>query len=135
MPALAAASAPHLFESLIARVPAVEGKDASDFDWALHPGGAKVLTSCQKTLGLGADHLRASYDVYRKHGNSSSATVFSVLNRLRQMGYGREHVVGCAFGPGVAVEMCVLRKAEGLGGQAYVHADVASEFTSSSDSE
>lgn len=116
-------------------MPAVESKDAADFDWALHPGGAKVLTSCQKTLGVSAEHLRASYDVYKNHGNSSSATVFSVLNRLREMGRGREHVVGCAFGPGVAVEMCVLRKAEGLGGRAFVYADVASGSGSSSDSD
>lgn len=115
MPAIAAASAPQLFKSLIARVPTVECKDASNFDWALHPGGAKVLTGCQKMLGVSADHLRASYDVYRNHGNSSSATVLSVLDRLRQIGCGRDHVVGCAFGPGVAVEMCVLRKAKGLG--------------------
>lgn len=106
---------------------------AADFDWALHPGGAKILTSCQKTLGLTVDHLRASYDIYRTRGNSSSATIFSVLNRLRQpdMGEGRENVVACAFGPGIAVETCILKRAK----DAPVHADVSSLSVASSDSE
>ena len=69
-----------------------------------------MITGVQKLLNLTPDHLRASYDVYKNHGNSSSATLFSILDRLRQMGEGREHAVACAFGPGVTVEMCVLRK-------------------------
>ncbi|PSR73495.1 hypothetical protein PHLCEN_2v10787 [Hermanssonia centrifuga] len=114
VPALASTSAPPLLNSLLPRIPSLADRAIplapQDFDWALHPGGAKVLTSVQKLLGLTPHHLRASYDVYKNHGNSSGATIFSVLNRLRDMGEGREHVVGCAFGPGVAIEMCVLRR-------------------------
>jgi len=42
----------------------------------------------------------ASYEVYMNHGNSSSATIFSVMNTLRQSGSkdAREDVVACAFG-------------------------------------
>lgn len=106
---------------------------AADFDWALHPGGAKVLTNCQKVLGLSADHLRASYDTYKTKGNSSSATIFSVINRLRQpdMGEGREKIVACAFGPGVAIETCILKRVK----DAPLHADVSSLSIPSSDSE
>lgn len=116
VPALASTSAPPLLNSLLPRIPSLTLKETTpgpaDFDWALHPGGAKVLTSVQKLMGLSPQHLRASYDVYKTHGNSSGATIFSVLNRLRSpdMGPGKEHVVGCAFGPGVAIEMCVLRR-------------------------
>ena len=104
----------------------------ADFDWALHPGGLKVLTSVQKLMGLSAHHLRASYDIYKNHGNTSGATIFSVMNTLRtpKMGPGKEHVVACAFGPGVAIEMCVLRRR----GAGVVGAELG-DSASSSDSD
>lgn len=95
----------------------------ADFDWAMHPGGATILTGAEKALGITPEHMRASYDTYINHGNSSSATILSVLNRLRQKdmdemtpgGRGpRDHVVGCAFGPGISVEMCMLRRHQGV---------------------
>lgn len=114
VPALTATSVPPLFNSLLPRVPSLHLRPTppipQEFDWALHPGGAKVITGVQKLLSLTPHHLRASYDVYKNHGNSSGATIFSVLNRLREMGDGREHVVACAFGPGVAVEMAIFRR-------------------------
>ncbi|KAH7097189.1 polyketide synthase [Auriculariales sp. MPI-PUGE-AT-0066] len=90
----------------------------ADFDWAMHPGGLKIMTGAEKALGITAKHMRASYDTYKNHGNSSSATIFSVLDRLRQkdMDVGapderpRDYVVGCAFGPGITVEMCMLKR-------------------------
>lgn len=81
-----------------------------DFDWALHPGGSTIITSVEKAMKLTPEHLRASYETYINHGNSSSATVFSVLDRLRKMGAGKEHVVSCAFGPGIAIEMMLLKR-------------------------
>ncbi|KAL2149343.1 hypothetical protein VTH82DRAFT_8691 [Thermothelomyces myriococcoides] len=97
---------------------ATEPKPA-DFDWAMHPGGATILTGAEQALGITPVHMRASYDTYINHGNSSSATIFSVLDRLRHKdmdalapsaGGVKEHVVGCAFGPGITVEMCMLRR-------------------------
>lgn len=102
----------------------------ADFDWAMHPGGATILTGAEKALGLTPEHMRASYDTYMRHGNSSSATILSVLDRLRRKdmdalappggggnggnggdgGGPKEYVVGCAFGPGITVEMCMLRR-------------------------
>lgn len=91
----------------------------ADFDWAMHPGGATILTGAEKAMGLMPEHMRASYDVYMNHGNSSSATIFSVLDRLRSKDMDactpndrgpKEYVVGCAFGPGVSVEMCMLKR-------------------------
>lgn len=60
-------------------------------------------------MNLTPEHLRASYEIYMKYGNSSSATVFSVLNKLRES-EGKEKVVACAFGPGIALEMMILRR-------------------------
>lgn len=69
-------------------------------------------------MSITPEHMRASYDTYINHGNSSSATIFSVLDRMRMKdmdelapgGRVKDFVVGCAFGPGIAVEMCVLKR-------------------------
>lgn len=82
----------------------------SKFDWAIHPGGAAILQGAQRTLHLTDDHIRASLEVYRSYGNSSSPTVLIVLDKLRQMGEGRDHVVATSFGPGLAIEMCVMKR-------------------------
>ncbi|KXJ97320.1 chalcone and stilbene synthase [Microdochium bolleyi] len=92
--------------------------EAADFDWAMHPGGATILTGAEKALSLSPEHMRASYDVYINHGNSSSATIFSVLDRFRHKdmdelapgGRVRDFIVGCAFGPGITVETCMLKR-------------------------
>lgn len=60
-------------------------------------------------MNLTPEHLRASYEIYMKYGNSSSATIISVLNKLRES-EGKEQVIACAFGPGIALEMMVLRR-------------------------
>jgi len=136
VPTLASTAAPVLFDALIPRIPSLnDGKvapTAADFDWVLHPGGLKVIMQVQKTMGLKPEHLRASYDVYKNHGNCSGATIFSVLNRLREpdMGEGRDNVLACAFGPGVAIEMCVFKRH-----RPRSLADVSAASTSSSNSD
>ncbi|KAB5583078.1 chalcone and stilbene synthase domain-containing protein [Coniochaeta sp. 2T2.1] len=114
------------YEALIADLPALaEGyEQPKDFDWAMHPGGATILTGAEKALEISAEHMRASYDTYINHGNSSSATIFSVLDRLRGKemdalapgGRVKDYVVGCAFGPGITVEMCMLKRNLGARG-------------------
>lgn len=94
-----------------------EALSATDFDWALHPGGSTILTGVEQAMKLTPEHMQASYEIYMKYGNSSSATIMSVMNRLRKIDGGKEHVIACAFGPGISLEMMVLkrpRKPEGL---------------------
>ncbi|KAI1002225.1 hypothetical protein K3495_g5976 [Podosphaera aphanis] len=108
------------FEALMASLPNMPPnyKEAADFDWALHPGGSTILTGVEKMMGLTPEHMRASYDTYINHGNSSSATIFSVMTRLRDKdmdecapgGKVKDFVVGCAFGPGVSIETCMLKR-------------------------
>jgi hypothetical protein len=81
-----------------------------DFDWAIHPGGAAILHGAQKSLQLSDDHIRGSLKVYRSHGNSSSPTVLVVLDELRRMGKGRDNVVATSFGPGLTIEMCMMKR-------------------------
>lgn len=81
-----------------------------DFDWALHPGGMAIIEGVRVAIGLSEDHLRASYDVYKRHGNISSVAVLAVLERLRHMGDGRDDIIACSFGPGLMIEMARLRR-------------------------
>lgn len=84
----------------------------------MHPGGATILSGAERAMEITPHHMRASYDTYINHGNSSSATIYSVMDRLRSTkmdevapeGRPREYVVGCAFGPGISVEMCMLKR-------------------------
>ncbi|KAI9743073.1 MAG: hypothetical protein M1818_003368 [Claussenomyces sp. TS43310] len=120
VPKLAAAVVSPAFENLKASVPDLPAdyRSADAFDWALHPGGASILSGVEREMGVSPEHMRASYDTYINHGNSSSATIFSVLDRLRQKdmdalapdGRVKDFVVGCAFGPGIAIEMCLLKR-------------------------
>ncbi|TVY17393.1 putative polyketide synthase 1 [Lachnellula arida] len=120
VPALTGSVVAPAFSSLLASIPSLPPDYAapSDFDWALHPGGATILTGVERAMSITPEHMRASYDTYIKHGNSSSATIISVMDRLRQKdmddvapgGKVKDFVIGCAFGPGIASEMCVLKR-------------------------
>lgn len=120
VPKLTGAAVSPAFASLLSSLPSLPSNYQlpSDFDWALHPGGATILTGVEKAMSITSEHMRASYDTYIKHGNSSSATIFSVMDRLRQKdmdelapgGKVKDFVVGCAFGPGISIEMCVLKR-------------------------
>ena len=120
VPGLTAKMLAPSFSDLLESVPGLptEYREAADFDWAMHPGGATILTGAERAMGISSEHMRASYDTYINRGNSSSATIFSVMNRLRSKemdvlapdGRVREYVVGCAFGPGISVETCMLKR-------------------------
>jgi type III polyketide synthase len=96
----------------------------SDLDWATHPGGGSVPSGAERALSICPEAQRASYDRYINHGNSSLATIFSVMDRLREpemdalapAGRPKEYVVACAFGPGISVETCMLRRKRGVVG-------------------
>lgn len=120
VPSLTAKMLAPSFSDLLQSVPNLPAdyREAADFDWAMHPGGATILTGAERAMGISSEHMRASYDTYMNRGNSSSATIFSVMNRLRSKemdalapgGRVRDYVVGCAFGPGISVETCMLKR-------------------------
>ncbi|EFR02413.1 hypothetical protein MGYG_05409 [Nannizzia gypsea CBS 118893] len=86
--------------------------DTDDFDWALHPGGKALIDGVQETMQLMDDQIRASREIYRTRGNSSSPTVLSVLDRLRTYEKRRDHVVAASFGPGLVIEMAMLKRCD-----------------------
>ncbi|KAJ5983894.1 hypothetical protein N7481_005993 [Penicillium waksmanii] len=107
------------FQDLIASTPSLNyaktNFDPCSYDWALHPGGYGILLLAQEALGISEHHLRKSYDVYRMRGNTSSATILSIIKELadeeRATGTGRDKVIMAAFGPGITIEMAVMARA------------------------
>jgi predicted naringenin-chalcone synthase len=96
-------------EQLLAR----HGMAIEEVDgWAIHPGGRKIIEVVGDVLGLAEEHLQASYDVLRNVGNSSSATVLLVLDRLLRLRDipAAGHVVAMAFGPGLTLYTALLRR-------------------------
>jgi type III polyketide synthase len=82
-----------------------------DFDWALHPGGKAIIDGVAEVLQLSEDQLQATREIYRTHGNSSSASVLIVLDQLRSESQ-KAHIVATSFGPGLAIEMALLRRCQ-----------------------
>ncbi|KAJ7505745.1 type Iii polyketide Synthase [Mycena galericulata] len=114
IPSLTGPCMPPIYDTLLKTLPNKSSfptlpSDAKEFDWAVHPGGAAILSAIQDVMHIDREHTRASWDVYENHGNTSSVSVLSVLNTLRQEP-GREWVVSAAFGPGVAAEGVLLRR-------------------------
>jgi alkylresorcinol/alkylpyrone synthase len=77
--------------------------------WLLHPGGARILSGLERTLGVDRARMHWSWDAMREFGNTSSAAIFDVLAR-----YFADPVDGyavcAAFGPGVSIELLLLRR-------------------------
>ncbi len=75
--------------------------------WAIHPGGRAILDKASSALSLHENALKASYEVLRKFGNMSSATILFVLKQM--MSEGRKgRIFASAFGPGLTVESACL---------------------------
>ncbi|MEQ8909851.1 MAG: type III polyketide synthase [Vicingaceae bacterium] len=80
--------------------------------WAIHPGGRKILEVCQKELQLSDDDLSASYEVLRGYGNLSAPTIMFVLHELWQKAEKGKQVFACGFGPGLTLDGAVLKWTE-----------------------
>lgn len=84
--------------------------------WAIHPGGKAILDKVQTKLRLKPDQVQASYDILRKYGNMSSATILFVLKAILEMDPAEardERVCAIAFGPGLTVESALLHALKG----------------------
>jgi alkylresorcinol/alkylpyrone synthase len=79
--------------------------------WLIHPGGTRVLSGLEHCLGLAPRSFRWSWESMRECGNMSSASILDVIRRYlaepaAPSGWG----VVIAFGPGVAIEMLLVRR-------------------------
>jgi predicted naringenin-chalcone synthase len=79
--------------------------------WAVHPGGKAIIDRVQDSLGLHPEQVQSSREVLRQFGNMSSATILFVLEDILRHPPERNHQLVCAlaFGPGLTVEMALLR--------------------------
>jgi predicted naringenin-chalcone synthase len=76
--------------------------------WAVHPGGPRILTAVQESLGLPAEALAVSREVLDQQGNMSSPTVLFILQEhVRRSATGPGVMLG--FGPGLMAEAALLR--------------------------
>jgi alkylresorcinol/alkylpyrone synthase len=88
------------------------GLDLSQVGFCLvHPGGARVLSGLQAAFDVKADDLRWSWESMKACGNMSSASIFDVIRRYLADSYApRGWGLVIAFGPGVSIEMLLVRR-------------------------
>lgn len=97
-----------LAEGFLARQ-GLSHEDISAF--ILHPGGQKLLSFMEAELGLTRTDTAFSWDVLRRFGNLSSASVLFILQEWmtkREMPSGSYGLL-MAFGPGFTAEMLLLQ--------------------------
>ncbi|MGC4033940.1 MAG: type III polyketide synthase [Tepidisphaeraceae bacterium] len=80
--------------------------------FAIHPGGRKILEAIEGELGLTKEQNRFAYEVLRKYGNMSSATILFVLKELSaglSSSDSGKRILSFAFGPGLTLESMLLK--------------------------
>jgi alkylresorcinol/alkylpyrone synthase len=99
------------------------GRDADEFlalhgltradigSWVLHTGGPKVLEATQEALGIPPSAIAASWELLRRTGNLSSASVLLVLEETLAHRRPAKDTWGilAAMGPGFCSELVLLR--------------------------
>ena len=71
--------------------------------WAIHPGGARIISAVEKSLAIDPATSAASREVLACYGNMSSPTVLFVMQRLIAA-QAPTPCVALAFGPGLSAE-------------------------------
>ncbi|MGI4749049.1 MAG: type III polyketide synthase [Janthinobacterium lividum] len=80
--------------------------------FAIHPGGKKILDAAETGLGICACKNSMAHQVLAEYGNMSSATILFVLKKIldEKTEQASQNILGFAFGPGLTVETMVLQK-------------------------
>jgi alkylresorcinol/alkylpyrone synthase len=78
--------------------------------WVVHPGGPRVLEAVGSALHLPEGALAASWNVWTRYGNISSATALFILRELPATAAPPPGSLGVvmAFGPGLTCELALL---------------------------
>lgn len=77
--------------------------------WAIHPGGRRILEVCASELDLRPEQLSASYEVLKKVGNISAPTILFVLKELWKDAKENEQLFACGFGPGLTLDGALFK--------------------------
>ncbi|MGE3850982.1 MAG: type III polyketide synthase [Planctomycetota bacterium] len=83
--------------------------------WAVHPGGVRIIDAIARALELPADAVASAREVLSQYGNMSSATLGFLLERdlpsaaaKAPAGASRVPLVALGFGPGLTIEGLLL---------------------------
>lgn len=79
--------------------------------YAIHPGGAKILSACETALNISKGQNKYSYQVLKNFGNMSSATVLFVLKAIWDdinCQDDKKNIFSCVFEPGLTLESMIL---------------------------
>lgn len=76
-------------------------------EWAIHPGGPRILQACLEALDLGPDAIATSKAVLAEFGNMSSPTILFIVERLMRQSAKGPWVL-LAFGPGLTIEAALV---------------------------
>jgi len=78
-------------------------------NWAIHPGGKKILDTIKRQLNMNDKDLIHSYKVLNDYGNMSSPTILFVLNEiLKSKLNSGETIFSIGFGPGISIETALF---------------------------
>lgn len=78
-------------------------------DFVCHPGGAKVVSALEEVFGIPAGNMRAAWNVLRRYGNMSAATILFVLKEAIATGPAERRLLS-ALGPGFTVGFLTLEE-------------------------
>lgn len=86
-----------------------QGHPSEEIDnWAVHPGGPKILDAVQEAMTLPHNALTTSREILSQYGNMSSPTVLFILHQLQQRSE-RGVTLLLGFGPGLVAEAVLLQ--------------------------
>jgi predicted naringenin-chalcone synthase len=99
-------------ENILPMLDAIGLNPSQIAQWAIHPGGKKIVDDFALALNLDKTSLADTYEVLKNYGNMSSPTVLFVLKQvLAKAGSGRsgDQIFAAAFGPGLSIETMQLQ--------------------------
>lgn len=100
---------PPVTKSAAARLLQRNGVTPGEIDaYLLHPGGARILSGLERALGLERAQTHYSWESMAEFGNTSSAAIFDVIRRYLES-QPRGYSLVAAFGPGVSIELLLVR--------------------------
>ncbi len=77
-------------------------------EWAIHPGGSKILDVVCEVLELSREHIAASRTILRTFGNMSSPTILFIIDRIIERDQLHADTCALGFGPGLTLEGLLL---------------------------
>ncbi len=112
VPSRLAAALPGFVDRLLGTSGAEHSGDSSEIFFAIHPGGPRIVELAQKVLGLEPSQTRHSRQVFRDHGNMSSATLPHIWQAMVEDPAVPDGttIVSLGAGPGLTLSGMVFRK-------------------------